>query len=224
MSSLTVSLPSVTGYDYVSDTEPGAPDVGETWFDTSLSPPVGKVWGGSAWVEESAPAGGSGITLSGGQYDVATGDGLTISSGAVALLLSSDLTIDGNGDLALAFDPATQSELDTHAGDANAHHSKPSGTSSTVDRPTYTPLYSKGSGDGMVQTSDSGPFDAIRLENGNDSCTVDYYEGGTKFLTLNGQNSYYPLPQSRSIDEVYITTSGGSTKSYGITLGHSHSI
>ncbi|WP_336359051.1 hypothetical protein [Haloarcula sp. CGMCC 1.6347] len=122
MSNLSTSLPSVTGYDSVGDAEPADKEAGTTWYDTSV--PTGKVYTGSQWVEESAPAGGSGITLSGGQYDVATSDGLTISSGAVALLLSGDLTIDGNGDLALSFDPVTQSELDNHSGDSTAHHSR----------------------------------------------------------------------------------------------------
>jgi len=130
VSDLSTSLPSVTGYDSVGDTEPAGKEAGTTWYDTSV--PIGKVYTGIQWVEESAPAGGAGLTLSGGQYDVATGDGLTISSGAVALLLSSYLTIDGNGDLALAsgsvgtdrlaFDTATQTELDSHAGDTTNPH------------------------------------------------------------------------------------------------------
>jgi hypothetical protein len=90
----------VTGYDYVQDTEPSGPEAGETWFDTGTV--TGKVWTGSTWVEESAPAGGSGITLSGGQYDVATGSGISVNAGAVELDLSSSVATEsgsygGNG-------------------------------------------------------------------------------------------------------------------------------
>ena len=50
------------------------------------------------------------------------GSGLSFSGGTLELLLSGDLTIDGSGDLALSFDPATQTELDSHAGDTTNPH------------------------------------------------------------------------------------------------------
>lgn len=41
------------GADYVQDSAPGGADVGETWVDTSASPPREKVWTGSEWVNHA---------------------------------------------------------------------------------------------------------------------------------------------------------------------------
>ncbi|QIO23714.1 hypothetical protein [Haloarcula sp. JP-L23] len=61
-------------------------------------------------------------------------------SQGLTLGIGNALYVDGSGNLAVAgnsiggaeleFDPATQPELDSHAGDADAHHSRPTGTQS----------------------------------------------------------------------------------------------
>jgi hypothetical protein len=43
------------GYDYVQNTTPSGPDIGESWLDTSVDPPVGKVYAdvgsGGSWLQ-----------------------------------------------------------------------------------------------------------------------------------------------------------------------------
>lgn len=147
MSNLGSTLPSVTGYDHVGDTAPSDPVVGTTWWDTSV--PTGKVWTGSTWSEEAAPAAGDGLTQSGGQFDVAVGDGLATSNGSMVAALGSGLGVDadgnvyvpvdaigpamvalgnalqgdGNGNVAVAEGSINHSNL-SGAGTSDAHHSR----------------------------------------------------------------------------------------------------
>ena len=125
------------GFDYIQSAEPADPEKGELWYDTDGGTDgngEAKVYDGSVWDPTGYVSHDQLTNVSAGDH-FSPGSGLTFDGGTLALLLSSYLTIDGNGDLALAsgsigtdrlaFDTATQSELDGHAGDANAHHSKP---------------------------------------------------------------------------------------------------
>jgi len=130
------------GFDYIQSAEPADPEKGELWYDTDGGTDGNgevKVYDGAVWDATGYVSHDQLTNVSPGDH-FSPGSGLTFSAGTLALLLSDYLTIDGNGDLALAsgsvgqdrlaFDTATQSELDSHAGDSTAHHSKPSGTQS----------------------------------------------------------------------------------------------
>ena len=112
------------------------------------------------------------------------GDGVTLSGGTLVAALSTGLTIDGGGNVRVAadgitnellaadavdatqivagavgttelgFDPATQSELDAHVGDAGAHHTPPDVLAVVDAAETFT--------EGDVTVSTSG----TRVDNG----------------------------------------------------------
>ncbi|EMA23114.1 hypothetical protein [Haloarcula amylolytica] len=140
-----LSATSGGGFDYIQSAEPADPENGELWFDTDGGTDGNgevKVYDGTTWDTTGYVSHDQLTNVSPGDH-FTPGSGLSFNSGTLALLLSSYLTIDGNGDLALAsdsigqdrlaFNTATQSELNGHAGDSTAHHSKPSGTQNTTD-------------------------------------------------------------------------------------------
>ncbi|WP_367175862.1 hypothetical protein [Haloarcula rubripromontorii] len=129
-----LSATAGSGFDYIQSAEPADPENAELWFDTDGGTDGNgevKVYDGSQWDTTGYVSHDQLTNVSPGDH-FSPGSGLSFSGGTLDLLLSSYLTIDGNGDLALAsgsvgqdrlaFDTATQSELDGHAGDANAHH------------------------------------------------------------------------------------------------------
>lgn len=195
MSNLTTTLPSVTGYDYVGPDQPTNPEIGETWFDTSV--PTGKVYDGSSWAEESAPSAGNALALSGGAYDV--------QEGGIALSNLSGYPV-GTGDL--AFDPATQTELDNHAGDSTAHHSKPTGTNSErtttgrlsgFDHPVFDSGAFSDSGD--TDGADLVPINAYLTEiqlndqnGGGTDVTIYYADGSTATASTSSGANWFDIP------------------------------
>ena len=137
-------------------------------------------------------------------------------------MLSSYLTVDGNGDLAipsgalgqdrLGFDPATQNELDSHAGDtanphnvtddqtgaatalsnhagdANAHHSKPS-TASKVESGSFSPaadgVYCLYNGN-IRWVYDDGSSDTFAVSTTLNASHIlsGYYDGSTFYYEI----------------------------------------
>lgn len=92
------------GFDYVQDAAPSNPVEGEEWYDTLNA--EAKVYDGASW------------------HGMTVGD-FTELSGLLANTQIPDSEITA---LKLAFDPATQTELNNHAGSANAHHAPPTST------------------------------------------------------------------------------------------------
>lgn len=139
-------------FDYVQADPPAAPQTGESWFDTDANGGDGevKVYDGADWNPTGFVNHGDLLNVGPSQHHnpvtvvdpltedgaqglgLTLGDGLTLSAGALIAALGNGLTIDANGNIEipagavgtpeLAFDPATQTELDGHAGDTTNPH------------------------------------------------------------------------------------------------------
>jgi len=148
------SGPSGGGYDYVQDstTPPTNPKLGEEWYQPDTDDV--RAYDGGEWVDVKISDHGqlSGVDPA---DHFSPGGGLSFSAGALELLLSGYLELNGNGDLAisagsvgqdrLAFSTATQSELSTHTGNAEAHHPVPAVTADDLSNTTtYTKDYDDG--------------------------------------------------------------------------------
>ncbi|MGB9953697.1 hypothetical protein ACOZ4F_15025 [Haloarcula marismortui] len=130
-----LSATAGSGFDYIQAAEPADPENAELWFDTDGGTDGNgevKVYDGSQWDTTGYVSHDQLTNVSPGDH-FSPGNGLSFSGGTLALLLSEYLTIDANGDLSiasgsigedrLAFDTATQSELNNHAGDTGNPHS-----------------------------------------------------------------------------------------------------
>ncbi|AAV45608.1 unknown [Haloarcula marismortui ATCC 43049] len=195
-----LSATSGGGFDYIQSAEPADPKNAELWFDTDGGTDRNgevKVYDGSQWDTTGYVSHDQLTNVSPGDHHdpVTVSSPLTRSGQALALALGNALTLDSNDDLAVAegnislsnlsgypigtgdlgFDTATQSELDSHAGDtgnphnvtddqtgaatalsnhasdSTAHHSKPTQTqSASADAPTVT--VSENISEGSTQT------------------------------------------------------------------------
>ena len=119
-----LSATAGSGFDYIQAAEPADPENAELWFDTDGGTDGNgevKVYDGSQWDTTGYVSHDQLTNVSPGDH-FSPGSGLSFSGGTLDLLLSGDLTIDGSGDLALSFDPATQTDLDSHAGDTSNPH------------------------------------------------------------------------------------------------------
>ncbi|NLV14425.1 hypothetical protein [Haloarcula argentinensis] len=153
------------GFDYIQSAEPADPENAELWFDTDGGTDGNgqvKVYDGSQWDTTGYVSHDQLTNVSPGDH-FTPGSGLSFSAGALQLLLSEYLTIDGNGDIAvasgslgqdrLAFDTATQSELSSHTNNSNAHHSKPTQVSGVLVNQSGEGQFSNSSGTVMFVTA-----------------------------------------------------------------------
>jgi len=131
-----------SAFDYIGPDLPNNPQNGEMWFDTDgASDGSGevKVYDGAddAWQATgfTSHADLTDVTRSAHHPPVEVSGPLTQPSDqSLGLSIGSGLGVDSNDQIhvpgsavsasMLAFDPATQNEFDTHAGDTNAHHSR----------------------------------------------------------------------------------------------------
>jgi len=191
------------GFDYIQSATPADPEKGELWYDTDGGTDgngEAKVYDGSEWDPTGYVSHDQLTNVSAGDH-FSPGSGLSFSSGALELLLSGYLTIDGNGDLAiasgsigtdrLAFDTATQSELDGHAGDtANPHnvaHSQLSGVGSSDHHSRYT---------------DSEAQSAVNTMRSHASGKVDVPSDGTEYLSIPTVTRDVPVSFSFSVNQL----------------------
>lgn len=122
-------------YDYVQTGKPADAVEGESWYD--MDDDRALVFtdnsGGTRELTVTEHAQLAGITRDAHHNPVTVEGPLRLSSGQVLDLAAADgLTLDANGKLRVAsnavtpsmlsFDPATQTELNEHASDADAHH------------------------------------------------------------------------------------------------------
>lgn len=146
-------------FNYVQDAEPTSNlSEGESWYDTGTD--EAKVYDGAAWKKTGVVSHDALTNVSVSDHHArytdeeaqdavgaAVGDALAYDDAGNVLnvLYSNGLTLDANGNLAVAsggiganevadaslgtgelsFDPATQTELNNHASNSSAHHSKP---------------------------------------------------------------------------------------------------
>ncbi|EMA12954.1 hypothetical protein [Haloarcula marismortui] len=129
-----LSASAGSGFDYIQSAEPADPENADLWFDTDGGTDGNgevKVYDGSQWDTTGYVSHDQLTNVSPGDH-FSPGSGLSFSGGTLDLLLSDYLTIDGSGTLAvasgslgqdrLAFDTATQSELDSHESDTTNPH------------------------------------------------------------------------------------------------------
>ncbi|MHC3379404.1 hypothetical protein [Haloarcula sp. H-GB5] len=149
------------GFNYIQAAEPADPENAELWFDTDGGTDGQgevKVYDGTEWDTTGYVSHDQLTNVSPGDH-FTPGSGLSFAGGTLELLLSQYLTIDGNGNLGvasgslgqdrLAFDTATQSELNGHTGDTSNPHSVDHGQLSGVGSADHHSRYS----DGEAQTA-----------------------------------------------------------------------
>ncbi len=206
-----------TGFDYVDDVEPSNPTEGEEWYDPSAN--AAYVYDGAAWLEETVSDHGKLSGVSPGQHfdagnALAFGGGaLSVEEGNISLSNLSGYPVDA---VDLSFDPATQTELDNHAGDANAHHSPPSGVSSTstsAGRQTGCSLTAIQDADANGAFHLRGHFEEIKLFNSNNSTadvTLHYADGTASGGSVGTDESVWiDLDPSRFLVGVVLTEYAG---------------
>jgi hypothetical protein len=217
-------------YNYVSNGQPDPPggvEEGETWYDPDTANSY--VYDGAVWVDLTVVAHSqlSGISSDDHHNPVTTSDPLTVDAGqGLGMSLASTMQVDGNGDLDLGFDPATQSELDNHTNNSTAHHSKPSSTNST--------------GGGEIGRSNIGfstsenvfwYFHEIEVQNNSgdsESVTIYYADGSTQqeYVSGGGATTWISLDPSKLVVKVTESSSTSITQINAVDRvgSHSHSI
>jgi hypothetical protein len=139
----------------------------------------------------------------------------------------------GAGDL--SFDPATQSELNSHVGDADAHHSPPTQTQSVADESVFTSKVPVDADDGQTVTVDvSGMTDAIRLSGSANAAFVvrNVANGNTLFSDDNPSlPKVYDLSGVKLVGGLEVENNGSFNVSAEaqfrvptVTAAHSHTI
>ncbi|GGK63500.1 hypothetical protein [Haloarcula sebkhae] len=179
-----LSASSGGGWDYIQAAEPADPEIGALWFDTDAGPDgqgEAKVYdGGGTWqatgyishdqLDNVAPADHHDpVTVS--EPLTRSGQSLGVDESGISLSNLSGYPI-GTGDL--SFDTATQAELDNHASNATAHHSKPGQTQSASPGESWVTV---GSGLSNGDTLNlPQPVNAIRISALYDSNADDKYD------------------------------------------------
>ena len=141
------------------------------------------------------------------------GDGLADSNGTLVAALGNGLGIDGSGQVyipanavsqgMLGFDTATQSELNTHAGDASAHHTPPSSTVGT-NVPSDAPVEGHFPPEALVGPEDTADGD-INTGDSPGLAPGDYREYAS--------NTYIPWEEVR----IYLSSQNNSSVDVSIT-------
>lgn len=162
-----------SAFTYVQAGAPNGAEEGESWYDTDADQAY--VYDGAAWIETTVTDHGqlSGVTSSDHHTRPSAGSGLAENAGS--------FDVSGVTAAMLSFDPATQTELNSHAGDAAAHHSPPSATSGPTPNETWTNLgsLSPGPASGSNLTT-NGVYEAVYID-------VNTNEGGFLwYVQLNG--------------------------------------
>ncbi|WP_353634598.1 hypothetical protein ABSL23_02265 [Halobacterium sp. NMX12-1] len=185
------------GYDYVQASEPPNPEEGETWYDIEAN--RAGVYTGTQWAEMTVTDHGqlAGITDSAHHNPVSVEGPLRLSSGQVLDLAAADgLTLDADGQLRVAsnavtpsmlnFDPATQTELDSHTSDTTNPHNV------SDDQTGAATALNNHAGDADAhhpQYTDSDAQNAV----GDVSVTTADVEGSRSFNTQYTNNTGGPI-------------------------------
>ncbi|WP_435062377.1 hypothetical protein [Halobaculum sp. EA56] len=176
---------------------------------------------------------GLGIDANGRVYIPADAIGSSeIASGAVGATQLDGSYPDGSIAVAdLSFDPATQTELDNHAGDATAHHSKPTSTQSASDTGgNWHTIASVSASDASNSARPYGPVNQLRSDpddSGVKSCEVILADGRSYTVDSPGESTSFETGIAVKVTATSQNTVGPNVRAqvkFAPLKAHSHNI
>jgi len=210
-------------FNYVQNTEPNPPDgleEGEMWYEPDSN--TSYVYDGASWIEMTVTAHSqlTGISTDDHHNPVTASNPLNVAAGqGLSLSLGTPLHVDANGNLdipdgalgepLLAFDTATQSELDSHAGNASAHHSRPTSTDSYSNTFTFDRV---DNGNTFYPESTY----SLQIDGGGYCSQIDAYHSGGGSYVVDRIELQFRGDDSRTINIGYDLSNGNFNQSYQI--------